>query len=86
MNIIVTIKFFFRKFLKEADQKKQSIMQIEKPTRVFEIQKNSAKILTPESLSKKLWIIFKKSLSTELSTALLITFLYFSHFHAFCRK
>ncbi|KLA48627.1 hypothetical protein P869_02920 [Ligilactobacillus ruminis S23] len=39
MNIIGTIKFFFRKFLKEADKKHQSIMQIEKSARVFAVQK-----------------------------------------------
>jgi uncharacterized membrane protein len=68
MNIIGTIKFFFRKFLKEADKKHQSIMQIEKAARVFAVQKSSAKLLTSKSLSKQLWIVFKKSLSTKLST------------------
>lgn len=42
MNIIGTIKFFFRKFLKEDDKKHQSIMQIEKSARVFAVQKSSA--------------------------------------------
>ena len=56
MNIIGTIKFFFRKFLKEADKKHQSIMQIEKAARVFAVQKSSAKLLTSKSLSKQLWI------------------------------
>lgn len=40
---------------------------------------------TSRSLSKQLWIVSKKSLSTKLSTALLITFFFsFSTFHAFC--
>lgn len=87
MNIIGTIKFFFRKFLKEADKKHQSITQIEKATRVFAVQKSSAKLLTSKSLSKQLWIVFKKSLSTKLSTTLLITFFFlFPHFHALCHK
>ena len=60
MNIIGTIKFFFRKFLKEDDKKHQSIMQIEKSARVFSVQKSSAKLLTSKSLSKQLWIVFKK--------------------------
>ena len=90
MNIIGTIKFFFRKFLKEDDKKHQSIMQIEKSARVFAVQKNdkkhqsimqieksarvfavqksSAKLLTSRSLSEQLWIVFKKGLSTKLST------------------
>ena len=38
MNIIVTIKFFFRKFLK-ADQKHQSLMQSEKPLNFLDVQK-----------------------------------------------
>ena len=85
MNIIGTIKFFFRKFLKEDDKKHQSIMQIEKSARVFAVQKSSAKLLTSRSLSKQLWIVSKKSLSTKLSTDLLITFFFlFPHFHAFC--
>lgn len=85
MNIIGTIKFFFRKFLKEDDKKHQSIMQIEKSARVFAVQKSSAKLLTSRSLSKQLWIVSKKSLSTKLSTVLLITFFFlFPHFHAFC--
>jgi len=46
MNIIGTIKFFFRKFLKEADKKHQGIMQIEKAARVFAVQKSSAKLLS----------------------------------------
>ena len=81
MNIIGTIKFFFRKFLKEDDKKHQSIMQIEKSARVFAVQKSSAKLLTSKSLSKQLWIVSKKSLSTKLSTDLLITFFFlFPHF------
>ena len=85
MNIIGTIKFFFRKFLKEDDKKHQSIMQIEKSAIVFAVQKSSAKLLTSRSLSKQLWIVSKKSLSTKLSTTLLITFFFlFPHFHSFC--
>lgn len=79
MNIIGTINFFFRKFLKEADKKHQSIMQIEKAAKVFAVQKSSAKLLTSKSLSKRLWIVFKKSLSTKLSTVLLITFFFLFH-------
>ena len=79
MNIIGTINFFFRKFLKEADKKHQSIMQIEKAAKVFAVQKSSAKLLTSKSLSKRLWIVFKKSLSTKLSTILLITFFFLFH-------
>ncbi|WDC80102.1 hypothetical protein [Ligilactobacillus ruminis] len=71
--------------MKEDDKKHQSIMQIEKSARVFAVQKSSAKLLTSRSLSKQLWIVSKKSLSTKLSTALLITFFFsFSTFHAFC--
>ena len=79
MNIIGTINFFFIKFLKEADKKHQSIMQIEKAAKVFAVQKSSAKLLTSKSLSKRLWIVFKKSLSTKLSTILLITFFFLFH-------
>ena len=79
MNIIGTINFFFIKFLKEADKKHQSIMQIEKAAKVFAVQKSSAKLLTSKSLSKRLWIVFKKSLSTKLSTVLLITFFFLFH-------
>ena len=79
MNIIGTINFFFIKFLKEADKKHQSIMQIEKAAKVFAVQKSSAKLLTSKSLSKRLWIVFKKSSSTKLSTILLITFFFLFH-------
>ena len=37
------------------------------------------KLLTSKSLSKRLWIVFKKSLSTKLSTILLITFFFLFH-------
>lgn len=84
MNIIGTIKFFFRKFLKEDDKKHQSIMQIEKSARVFAVQKSSAKLLTSRSLSKQLWIVSKKSLSTKLSTDLLITFFFSFSTFSFC--
>ncbi|WP_270397315.1 hypothetical protein [Ligilactobacillus ruminis] len=60
MNIIGTINFFFRKFLKEAGKKHQSIMQIEKAAKVFAVQKSSAKLLTSKSLSKRLWIVLKR--------------------------
>jgi len=87
MNIIGTIKFFFRKFLKEDDKKHQSIMQIEKSARVFSVQKSSAKLLTSKSLSKQLWIVFKKRFIHKVIHSLLITFFFlFPHFHAFCHK
>ena len=81
MNIIGTIKFFFRKFLKEADKKHQSIMQIEKSARVFAVQKSSAKLLTSRSLSKQLWIVFKKGYPQSYPQSV-DNFLY-SFFHIF---
>ena len=79
MNIIGTINFFFIKFLKEADKKHQSIMQIEKAAKVFAVQKSSAKLLTSKSLSKRLWIVLKRVYPQSF-------FFLFPHFHAFCHK
>lgn len=84
MNIIGTINFFFRKFLKEADKKHQSIMQIEKAAKVFAVQKSSAKLLTSRSLSEQLWIVFKKRFIHKVIHSLLITFFFpFSTFSCF---
>lgn len=62
MNIIGTINFFFRKFLKEAGKKHQSILQIEKAAKVFAVQKKFSQTFDVE--------IFKQTAVDCLSTTI----------------
>ena len=76
---MVQLSFSLENSWKKPAKNIKASCRLKNQREFLQFKKSSAKLLTSKSLSKRLWIVFKKSLSTKLSTILLITFFFLFH-------